>query len=234
MKVIAIVQARMSSNRLPGKVLSIVNGKPMLDYVLERVKCSALVKDTIVATSTSPTDDPVASHCATKSQLVFRGSLEDVAKRFLDLFAEHRADGYVRISGDSPMIDSSIIDQVVALYVERKPDLATNVFPRSFPKGQSVEVINPEALRKAYSMFTEQADNEHVTRFFYRRPGNFIIANLAAPGSYAERDLCIDNFCQLEDFRRLVLLMDKEHRQYGWKDILSMQDLIISDARRVW
>ncbi|MGH3051196.1 MAG: cytidylyltransferase domain-containing protein [Gaiellaceae bacterium] len=212
MHVAAVVQARMSSQRLPGKVLAPLAGRPALAWLLERLAAFELV----VATSDEASDDPVAAFCAERDVECFRGPLADVAARFAGVVERYRLDAFVRVNGDSPLLDPALVTRGIELFVERKPDLATNVFPRSFPAGQSVEVVDAKAFLAARPEFDER-DREHVTTFFYARPKRFRIENFSAPAPYDGPSHALDT---AEDLARLDAWARALPRpEAGWAEI---------------
>lgn len=179
------VFARADSRRLPNKCFRTIGGRPMLARALDRV--AATGRPVVLATSTRPVDDPIADFAAEAGIDCVRGSAEDVLGRAAAVLAHTGAPALVRISGDSPFIDPALIEAVVALFEAERPDLATNVFPRSFPPGQSVEVIAADALRQADAEAADPADREHVTTWFYRQPERFRIANHAVDPAFDSR-----------------------------------------------
>lgn len=223
MKVLGVVQARMSSRRFPGKVLHEVGDKPVLAYLLERLQRCDRLAGVVVAISDDVSDDPVESFCTDTSTAFFRGPLHDVAERFIQLFSQFPADAYARISADSPMLDQTVVDAVVCLFEQMDPDLATNTFPRSFPKGQSVEVFSPQVFQRACKCFEEPEDFEHITRYFYRHENVFEITNLTSDFPSSAAVLCIDVPEQLEAFAALLERMERPHWTYGWKEILALR-----------
>lgn len=185
----------MSSQRLPGKVLAPLAGRPALAWLLERLAPFEVV----VATSDEPSDDRVADFCAGRGVECFRGPLADVAARFAGVIERYRLDAFVRVNGDSPLLDPVLVAQGIELFRATTPDLATNVFPRSFPPGQSVEVVDGAAFLAARDEFDDR-DREHVTTFFYARPERFRIENFSAPEPYEGPSHALDT---AEDLARL-------------------------------
>lgn len=217
-----IVQARMSSQRLPGKVLREVGGKPMLQYTLERVALARGSDAVIVATSDEASDDPIAAFCAQRGVPCFRGSLEDVAGRFLAAADAHGFDAFVRVCGDSPLTDPAVISTAAELFRSGEYDLVTNTFPRSFPVGVSVEIIRTETFRKAHARMREDADREHVTRYYYQHPEEFRIQNITAPADYSTAQLAVDTLEDWERFTRIMQHMDRPHATYGYQEVLAI------------
>ena len=139
----------MSSKRFLGKVLHNVEGKPMLAYVLERLQRCRPLDGIVVATSTDDSDTPVADFCHECGVDCYRGPLQDVAGRFKEVLDEYRFDGFVRVCGDSPLIDQRLIDKGIRIFRRSGFDIVTNVSPKTFPKGQSVEVLSTDTFKAA-------------------------------------------------------------------------------------
>lgn len=175
MKRVAILQARMGSTRLPGKILKPILGKPMLAYQLERLGRCRQLDQFIVATTTNPADDTLAAFCETVSIPVYRGSEQDVLRRYYEAAVNTQADCVVRLTGDCPLIDPSVVDSVILAFQSAEPavDYASNTLERTFPRGLDVEVFSVEALAKAHRTATESYEREHVTPYIYRHPETF-------------------------------------------------------------
>ncbi len=217
-----IVQARMSSERLPGKVLREVQGKPMLQYTLERVALARGADGVIVATSDEASDDPIAAFCVARGMSCFRGSLPDVAGRFLAAAESYGYDAFVRVCGDSPCTDPGVITEAIALFRSGAYDLVTNTFPRSFPKGISVEVVRTATFRQVHTRMVEAADREHVTRYYYQHPEEFRIRNFSADHNNSEVQLSVDTPEDWAMFTGVLARMDRPHTTYDYRAILAM------------
>lgn len=216
---LVIIQARYSSARLPGKVLRPLAGRPMLARLLDRLEIAKRVDDIIVATSTATEDDSIARFCADSGVQCFRGPLDDVAERLAQAAEGAEAEAFVRINGDSPLMSPAIVDAVIELYETQDVDLATNVQTRSFPKGQSAEVIRVEALRRAQKMM-QAGEAEHVTPAFYRCASDFRIINLESGHDWGAIPMSVD---APDDFA----LTDKMFREMGSSTaVLVVEDLI--------
>ena len=172
-----LVQARMNSKRFPGKVLAPLAGKPMISHVLDRCASAFGKSAVILLTSQEEGDDPLARHAEQSGFTVFRGELNDVMRRFQMCLAAFPCDWFVRISGDSPLIDPELI-RCVAAFRTAACDLVSNVQIRSFPVGQSVEVVRADRFAEIDAGTLTEEEREHVTLAYYRRPGQFAILNL--------------------------------------------------------
>jgi spore coat polysaccharide biosynthesis protein SpsF len=203
--IVAVVAARQSSRRLPGKVLRPLRGRPMLSYTLERLASVTRIDEVVIATSDQPSDDMIEKFAETCGILCWRGSLDDVLGRLRDAAASRAADTVVRISGDSPLIDPAIVAAAVELYLDDPTDLITNVFPRSFPMGQSVEVLSRNALERLAAEADQAVDREHVTRYAYAHPHRFDIRNFSAARPRPDFQLSVDT---LSDFERAAALIE--------------------------
>ena len=157
---LSIIQARTSSKRLRNKVLIKIY-KSLIQHVYDRVKSSKKLNEIIVATSTDKSDDRLVNHLRTLGIPYYRGDLQNVAKRFLDLAIKKKAKYFLRISGDSPLINFKIIDRAINIHkkTKMKYDLITNIFPRTFPKGQSIEIIKTSILKKHINNFSNMRKN---------------------------------------------------------------------------
>jgi spore coat polysaccharide biosynthesis protein SpsF len=170
-RALAVVQARMSSTRLPGKVLEDLGGATVLERVLERLGRCRELQAVVVATSEHESDDAIA---ATASVPVVRGALDDVLDRYRLAVSEHPCEAVVRITADCPLIDPEIVDRVVARWRQGAEAYVANVIePRTFPKGMDTEVITASALVEAAAEATDPHDREHVTPFIRDRPERF-------------------------------------------------------------
>jgi spore coat polysaccharide biosynthesis protein SpsF len=170
-RTVAIIQARMGSTRLPGKVLLDLEGKPMLVRVVERVKRARLLNETIVATSTADQDSAIEQLCSERGYLVYRGSLKDVLGRYYKAARQVKADVIVRITGDCPGVDPNLIDAAIQARSESNADLTLNRLPppwkRTYPIGLDVEVCTFTALKRAYKEADQDFQREHVMLYFY-------------------------------------------------------------------
>ena len=221
MKIGAIVICRYNSSRLPGKILKEINGKPLISYILERLSKVENLDDFVIATSSEETDQPIIDYCEENNIKYFRGSLTDVASRFLNC-AEHFGFDYaIRVNGDNLFLDSRIMSEMVKITKENNYDLVTNVKDRTFPKGVSVEILKTIFYKKKYSSFDNNYFKEHVTIYFYENEGagNYYYYKNETCKDAAGVQLAIDT---LEDFRiaeNILMNMSGKHTEYGFEDV---------------
>jgi spore coat polysaccharide biosynthesis protein SpsF len=216
------VQARMTSERLPGKVLAEVAGRPLLGYLLERLDHGRRAAPVVVLTSDQPSDDPIEVFCRKSGVECFRGDLLNVARRFLDALEWFGWDSFVRISGDSPMLDQALVAQAIGIFRQGRFDLVTNVMPRSWPPGESVEVIRSEVFSRSMPLMDQPNHLEHVTPYFYENKHKFRIFNLFSESQLTEVRLSVDTKADLDVFARIARRMTKPHWQYGLAEIVDL------------
>lgn len=220
MTVVCAVQARMGSTRLPGKVLADLGGRPMLRFILDRLR-HVVVDRLVVATSTRTEDDAVAEVARAAGVEVVRGSESDVLSRYCAVLDAFPADAVVRVTGDCPFVDPEVVHGVIDLHLRRGADYTSNVLPRTFPKGIDVEVVAGVALRLADAEAVDPGEREHVTPFVYRRPERFRLANLANPDQLGEERWTVDTPEDLALAREVVDRLGPEPG-YGWREVLSV------------
>jgi spore coat polysaccharide biosynthesis protein SpsF len=224
MKIGIIVQARMSSQRLPDKVLTKVNGKPLLQYLLERLNNCSSIDQVIVATSNEKSDDSIALFCEEYGAKYFRGPLENVAKRFMMVIEEYNLDAFVRICGDSPILDQQLIDRGVKLF-NSGFDLVTNVWPRSYPLGQSVEIVRSDTFKEIFKKMSKISDFEHVTKYFYDHSDKFKIKNFSNDINLSDYSLVVDTPHDLKHIEKIINCMTRTQTKYSLEDILEIYPL---------
>jgi spore coat polysaccharide biosynthesis protein SpsF len=181
MNTIVIVQARMTSTRLPGKVLLEVAGKSLLEYQIERLRRAELADSIVVATTVNAADQPIVALCERLAVPVSRGSEHDVLARYHDCALAHRADVVVRVTSDCPVIDPQVLDATIDCYRRGQFDYVSNSLERSFPRGLDAEVFTFRALAEAHAEAIDEEEREHVTPFLYRRPQRYRLGNFASP-----------------------------------------------------
>lgn len=219
-RVIAIVQARMASNRLPGKVIMDIAGRSMLWHVVSRVRQANLVEKVVVGTSDLASDDPVAAICDTEDILCFRGSEIDVLDRFYQVASNYGANAIVRISADCPLIDPEIIDKVVRVYQDGDYDYVTNTFPCSYPDGMDTEIFTFSALEQAWREATWHSEREHVTPYLRKHRELFDIGNVCHETDLSDMRWTVDEMRDLEFVKSVHRHMT--NTDFGMTDILEL------------
>ncbi len=218
---LAIVQARMSSTRLPGKTLADVDGEPMLLLLLRRLSHARRISGIVVATSTDSSDDPIECLVCSAGVAVSRGPQQDVLARFLLAIGDRRGP-IVRITGDCPLIDPGIVDDTIERFLSVAGcAYASNIQPRTFPDGLDVEVIDPAALRAVAREPLGIEDREHVTSAIRAQPGRFRQAALLGGCDLGQLRWTVDEPEDLQFVRALVPRLADRREQAGLREILS-------------
>ena len=210
------------SQRLPGKALKEIGGLSILQRTIQSVGASNLVNSVVVATSDHESDRVILEHCADQGIRTFTGPLEDVGTRLLQAARMQSTSAFVRISGDSPFIDPSIIDKAIKLFIQDEFDLVTNVFHRTFPKGQSVEVIRTASLEKLCSLPRSPEQKEHVTTYFYENFSDFRILSFTSGKNSGQSRQCIDDIVDFQVAQKIFELQDVSGSD--WQEVERLWD----------
>lgn len=222
LRVVILVQARMGSTRLPGKVLKEVMGRPLLQYMIERLRKVPLANEIVIATTTDWQDLEIVDFCQREKVPLFRGSSEDVLNRFYLAAKAFQADVIVRVTSDCPLIDPKITDEVIQFYLKNYPkyDYVSNSHVRSFPIGMDTEVFSFKALQEADEQATLPEEREHVTPFIYRRPNHFSCSVITHKPNLSHLRLTVDT---IEDFELISKLLNE---LYPKNPDFSMDDVV--------
>jgi spore coat polysaccharide biosynthesis protein SpsF (cytidylyltransferase family) len=204
-RVVAVVQARAGSTRLPGKVLAEIEGVPMLELVLRRVLPAETVSAVAVATSTAAEDDPVAELAGRAGVTVVRGSALDVLDRYVQAARELEADAVVRLTADNPFVDANVVDLVTRTHEAAmpRPDYTSTTLGTTFPYGIAVEAVESASLETAGRDATDPYEREHVTPQLYRNPDRFRLLAVESPVDYDAVRLTVDDAGDLAFARRV-------------------------------
>lgn len=224
MKVVAIIQARMGSSRLPGKMLMKLGNKPTFLHVVDRVRECKTVNEIILATTVSAMDDSLTKLAHENSTHVFRGDENDVLDRYYQAAKEVKAEVVVRITGDCPLIDPTMIDVVVQKFIEAngKYEYVSNIHPPTFPDGLDVEVFSFAALEKAWNEARLPSEREHVTPYIWKNATLFPAFSVTNEKDYSQERWTLDTQEDL-DFLQMVI-QEIGERKLGWIEIANLID----------
>ena len=219
MKTLCIIQARMGSSRLPGKILMKAGGWTLLENVLMRVGQAKKIDKIVVATTDQKEDDATEKLCKKIGIDCFRGSQNDVLDRYFKCAMLYP--GYaniVRITGDCPLIDPKIIDEVISLFIKSKSDYGSNVVPPTFPDGMDIEIFKRKALEEAARKAVMSSEREHVTLYIRNNP-KFKKTNLQSDYDFSHFRLTVDN---REDYEVMKFLIENSERNDGYIKYISL------------
>ena len=202
MKYAILIQVRFNSKRLPGKAMLRINGNETILHVYNQCKKS-LLKNIIICTSKNKTDDPIARLCKKKKIKFFRGNLNNVYLRYIRTINKFKIKSFIRINGDSPLINYRIINKAFNIFRNKKYEIVTNVFPRSFPIGQSVEIISSDLFKKVYKKL-KKSEKEHIFKYFYRNYKKFNIYNIKNKKNMSKTNLSINTIQDYEYLKKII------------------------------
>ena len=215
-----IILCRYNSRRLPGKILKVINNKPILKYIHERLELIKSEVKIVVATSELKSDDIIEQFCKLNSIECFRGELHNVSKRFLDCAEHFNLNTAIRINGDNLFTDSNLIDEMLNYYNENTLNFLSNVKGRTWPKGISIEIVNTKFYKSNIIYFNEK-DKEHVMTFFYRNKKQNVKFLKNKHKTNTKINLSIDTLNDFEFAKSIISLMEKNHTEYNFKDIIN-------------
>ncbi|MDA7441044.1 glycosyltransferase family protein [Candidatus Pseudothioglobus singularis] len=218
MNVVAIVQARMSSSRFPGKTLANLCGSPVLLHVVERLKKCNYIHTVVVATTTNKEDDNIEAFCNKHNVECFRGSSSDVLSRYALCSKKYNANTVVRITSDNPLIDSKVVDHVIDFFLKGDFDYVANNIIKTFPHGLDVEVMSNNALQIADKESTSSRDREHVTQYI-RSSDKFKIQNIESDIDYSDIRITLD---EDEDYKLIQHLVSNYGKDIEFSDIVNI------------
>ncbi|MGA1870292.1 MAG: cytidylyltransferase domain-containing protein [bacterium] len=226
MKKVIIVQARMTSTRLPGKVLKEVCGKPLLAHLIARLKRVQNADQIVIATTTNSTDEPIVTLCKQCAMDFYRGSEEDVLSRYYETAKEFSADIIIRITSDCPVIDSKVINKVIAFYMNNKDscDYVSNVLSRTYPRGMDTEVFSFKVLQEAHREAEDEVEREHVTPFIHQRPERYRCVNVPYDTDQSHHRWTVDTPEDLALITKIFEALFPRKPAFGLEDMLDVMD----------
>lgn len=224
MKVVVIVQARMRSTRLPGKILKTVLEKPLLEYQIERLRRVRLADEIVIATTDDGSEGPIVELCQRLRVPFFRGSEEDVLARYHGAAVAFKADVVVRVTSDCPIIDPAVIDGVIGFYLKNRSryHYVSNSETRSYPRGMDTEVCSFEVLDEAFREATRQPDREHVTLFICRQPRRYRLGQVVYREDQSRHRWTVDTPEDFELIRRIIQSLWPQDPCFGLERCLAL------------
>jgi len=222
-KVGIIVQARMASTRLPGKVMMKVSGKTLLEHLILRLKKVRQADEIIIATTENKADDIIAEHSKGLGIKVFRGSEENVLERYYLAAKEAGLTVIVRVTSDCPVMDPEMVDRCISFFFEKQPaDYISNCMKRSFPVGLDVEVFSFDALERTHREAEEAPEKEHVAPYMYRHPEKFKLAFLENDKDESSYRLTVDTAEDLELIKKIYEVLYPKDRLFGAQMVMEL------------
>lgn len=223
MRVVAIIQARYQSTRLPGKVLTKVGDETVLARVARRVQQAELVDQVGVATTVKPADEAIVSECEHIGVPVFRGSEDDVLDRYYQAAQAFEADAVVRITADCPLIDPQVCDQVIRAFTDVMPEYASNVVVgrRTFPRGLDTEVMSLAGLARVWREASDDVNRTHVTLYIRKHPEHFHIVSVEGEEDHSEHRWTVDMPDDMDFVQGVYRAFDYSN-SFGWRDVLAL------------
>ena len=227
----AAVFARLSSRRLPRKALLRIEGDCLIDFVIKTLQATSSVSEVVLATSTDESDDELTEHVRGLGLRVIRGDLVDASNRLCKVMKELGTRAVFRVNGDSPFVSRCLLNRAAAEFEAKELDLVTNVFPRTYPPGVSVELINSKTYTSQQPLIKTSHDREHITTFLYANSEKFRILNLTADSNeYRNLHLAVDSEQDFEIANRMIQRMRKPHYEYTMSEL----SILYTEAVHVW
>jgi spore coat polysaccharide biosynthesis protein SpsF len=226
LKVVAITQARMTSTRLPGKIMMEAAGKPLLEHHLERLGRAETIDEIVLATTENSADDPTADLGIKFGVRVFRGSEHDVLARYRGAAVATDADVVVRVTSDCPLIDPQVTDRTVQTFLDQSAylDYVSNRLVHTFPRGLDTEVLHFAALDEAFNEATDPADREHVTLFVWRQPERYRLLNVPCDRDLSHHRWTVDTKKDFDLMARMIEALYPDDPKFGMDAALDLLD----------
>jgi len=219
-KTVAIVQARMGSTRFPNKMMKLINGTPMIGLLIKRLSASRKIDEIVLATSVAPENNPMADYVAGLGHTVYRGSEDDVLSRYYESAKLACADTVVRITGDCPLVDAQVVDEVIEAFEKANVDFVSNAFPPTYPDGLDLEVFSFRSLESAANEATQLAEREHVDIYIVES-GKFTTRNVQCAEDYSAHRWTVDEPEDLEVIRGVFAHFFPK-TDFRWTEVLAL------------
>jgi spore coat polysaccharide biosynthesis protein SpsF len=228
-KISAIVQARMGSTRLPGKIMKIISGHPVLWHVIDRLKHSKKLNNVIIATTILKEDDVVENFCKENNILFFRGSVEDVLSRYFLTAQKFGCENIVRITSDCPVIDPEIIDNMIEEFFaangkKTNIDYLSNSLEKTFPRGLDSEIFTFKTLEKTFNEASKLYEKEHVTPYIYQHPELFKLKNYSSSKNYSDLRWTLDTEEDFQLIKEIYSNLYNRNSIFLFNDILNLME----------
>ncbi len=223
MKALIIIQARMTSTRLPGKILKSILGKPMLEFEIERLRRMKSKLPIMIATTRLADDDPTVVLAQRLGLSFYRGSESDVLSRYYEAAKSAQVDAIVRVTADCPLIDPEVVEEIYSFFAATRADYASNTINRTYPRGLDAEVFTFKALEEAYKEATTSYDREHVTPFIRNKPTRYKVQSLSLVSEdFAKHRWTVDTEEDFELIRRIFEDLYPRQPEFSWRDVLAL------------
>jgi spore coat polysaccharide biosynthesis protein SpsF len=226
MRKLIIVQARMTSTRLPGKVMKIVCDKPLLEHLINRLRRVKYADQVVIATTVNDTDNQIVNLCKELGTLYYRGSEGDVLGRYYEAAVEYGGDIIIRITSDCPVIDPEVVDYLINFFANNieKYDYVSNTLERSYPKGMDAEITSFDTLKEAHFNAYDPFDREHVTPFIKMRPQQFRLYNILYKADMSRYRWTVDTPADLELITKIYDALYYKNPLFSLNDILDLMN----------
>lgn len=219
-KVVAIIQARVSSTRLPGKVLLDIQGQTVLEHIIKRVSHSKLIGQIVIATTIKKEDLAIVKLCADNGKTIYRGSENDVLDRFYQASMLFGAIHIVRITADCPLIDPGVIDEIITLHLKNSADFTSNTINETYPDGLDAEVFTFHALKKTWENAKLNSEREHVTIYMKKNPADFKLCSLEYSMNLSDKRWTLDEQRDYEFIKIIYQNLYQKDKLFDMSDIL--------------
>lgn len=221
-KVVCITMARMTSSRLPGKTLMKIGSLPLLEYHIERLRRAENIDEIYVATTINKTDDVINEYCKSKQIKCFRGDEEDVLSRYQQCAELANADIIVRVTGDCPLIDPSLVDEVIDCYKNNKGCDYAHLDITKFPRGFDCEVFSKKVLNELNEEVVIPSHREHVTSFIHSHPQRYNIFTHSMESDHSDLRFCVDEKTDLELIEKIINFYEGDIYEKSWFEIVEL------------
>ena len=219
---LVILQARLGSSRLPGKVMKIVNGRPILLWQLDRIRTTYGVTEIIVATTNKDLDDKLCSMLAKEHIRTWRGDEQDVLQRYCDIIRIEDPDWIMRLTGDCPLFMPEICKEMISVFPRNHVDYFSNTLERTFPKGCDIEIVRAVSLLELEKFAKSPAEREHVTYGLYTRPNDFRCANFSSLSNDSSYRWTLDTAVDLQFIESVYAHFAGKEIEFGYSDVMEL------------